>query len=82
MQACKTRIGFRRSKQTSRPTPCEVFGGSFKRADRAITSPTHRGDTRHPWRTVNEHRAAAALPLRAAPILDRGEPEIVTQDVK
>ncbi len=41
--------------------------------------PSCRGHARHPRRAVDEHRAAAALTLRAAPVLRGAQPEPVAQ---
>ncbi len=41
-----------------------------------------RGHTGHPGRTVDPDRAAAALPLGAAAVLDRADAQLVAEDVE
>ena len=44
--------------------------------------PPDRRDTGHPGGAVHPDRAAAALALGAAAVLDRAEPELLPQDIE
>ena len=47
--------------------------------DRPTGDPADRRHARDPRRAVDQHRAAPALALRAAAVLDRADPELVAQ---
>ena len=50
--------------------------------DRPTGDTARRGHTRHPGGTVNQNRAAPALALGAAAVLDRGDPDLTSQHVE
>ena len=60
----------------------QIGGETVESGDLAALEPADRGDAGDPGRAVHPDRAAAALPLGAAPVLDRAETELVAQDVE
>ena len=62
--------------------PRSRVGEPVDRGHVAIGDAGDRGHARDAWRAVDEHRAAAALALRAAAILDRARAEAIAQDLE
>jgi hypothetical protein len=59
-----------------------VLGDPLEGGHLAALEPADGGDARHPWGPVDPHRAATALALGAAPVLDRAGAYLVAQDVE
>ena len=55
---------------------------AVERRDVAARDPPDRRDARHPGLAVDEHRAAATLALRGAPVLDLVVAELVAERVE
>ncbi len=53
-----------------------------ERGHLATLEAADRGDAGHPGGPVHPHRAAAALALGAAPVLDRADAQLVAQDIE
>ena len=69
-RACRTRTGSRRSRRTPRPRPPCVSASSPSTVVTVRPSTRRTGVTHDdPRRAVDQHRAAAALALRAAAVL-------------
>jgi hypothetical protein len=64
------------------PASFEVGAQPLNGDDRSTGDPTYRGDTRHAGRTIHPDRAAPALALGAAAILDRVDGELVAENVE
>ena len=57
-------------------------GQAVDRRDRPPRHPPGRGHAGDPRLAVDQHRAAPALPLRAAPVLGRAQPEVLAQHLE
>ena len=73
----------RRWPRTPRPTGRRVSSGEpVEGGHLPAGQAAHRGDTGHPGGTVDPHRAAAALALGAAAVLDRADAQLLAQHVE
>ena len=68
--------------QRLRPAAAADLRESIESGDLPAPQPTGRGYTGHPRDTVHPHGAAAALPLRAAAVLDRPDTQLLPKDVE
>ena len=72
---CEPPVATKRAARSSRTAAIETVDGRHRAAGDA-----RRGrDARDAWFAVDEHRAAAALTLRRAPVLRRDDAEALAQ---
>ena len=75
----KAALAGARGEERLGPTLAILRREPVDRRDRSGSHPPHRRDARDPRRPVDQHCAAAALALRAAPVFGRAHPEVVAQ---
>ncbi len=71
-----------RGHQGLRPRLPHGIRQSVERGDFPAVEASGRGDAGDAWGPVDPHRAASALALGAAPVLERPEPEFLAQDLE
>jgi len=64
------------------PPASELVVEPFCGLDPASGDTAQRRDTGHPRRAVDQHRAAAALPLGAAAVFDRVTTEVLSERIE
>ena len=69
-------------RERCRPAVPNIGIETLQGCDPAVPNPTSRGDAGDPGLPIDEHGAAPALTLRAAPVLHRAHPELLAQHVQ
>ncbi len=71
-----------RREEGVHPTGLELGAQSLDGGDRSTSETTDRGDACHTCGTIHPDRAAPALTLGTAPVLDRTAPQLLPERVK